>query len=68
MIGPNRTQQVDGPTALSLRVFRQASRMQQPGRPETGGLKLFSKSYLLYERCARVATHFRRSEGRGAAW
>jgi hypothetical protein len=28
----------------------------------------FAKSYLLYERCGRLTTHFRRSAGRGAAW
>jgi hypothetical protein len=33
------------------------------GRPEH-----FAISYLLYERCARVTAHFRRSAGRGAAW
>ena len=27
-----------------------------------------AKSYLLYERCAKVTMHFRRSAGRGAAW
>ena len=28
----------------------------------------FAYSYLLYERCDKVTTHFRRSAGRGAAW
>jgi hypothetical protein len=28
----------------------------------------FANSYLLYERCAKVTMHFRRSAGRGAAW
>jgi hypothetical protein len=37
-------------------------------RAFTAKFERFAISYLLYERCARATTHFRRSAGRGAAW